>query len=65
MTETLTFTTEIKTVLSFGSFDDEGDLLISSEDPNDNSYVSFYINEKEAREIYVHLGKQLRIIENA
>jgi hypothetical protein len=60
----LKFTTEIQSVLTFGQFDEEGDLLITTEDPNDNSYVSFYINEKEAKAIYLHIGKQLRSLHN-
>jgi hypothetical protein len=58
----LTYTTEIKSVLSFGAFDENGDLLITTEDPTDNSYVSFYINKEEAKEISEHLNKQLNIL---
>lgn len=55
----LKFTTEINSVISFGAFDEKGDLLISSEDPTDGDYVSFYINKEEAQQIVRHLTRQL------
>lgn len=55
----LSFTTEIQSVLSFGPFDEGEDLLISASDPNDNNYVSFYINPDEAKQIIEHLTLQL------